>query len=84
MHEQTTLATVLRAREQLNEVEDTAGDDSLVGIVKRMASNALDSHAKLIAGLNGLIVKKDGQNEDPGNQERIRESNFNHLLHSYS
>ena len=72
MHEQTTLATVLRTREQLNEVEENAADDSLAGIVKRVASNALDSHAKLIAALNGLVLKRDGQQEDPGNEERFR------------
>jgi hypothetical protein len=64
MQEQTTAEKLLRARQQMIELEQTATDDSLLAMLKRAAINAVDNHARLISGLNNLVIKHDDQQED--------------------
>jgi hypothetical protein len=64
MHEQTTAENLLRARQQMIELEETATDDSLLGMFKRAAVNAVDTHARLISGVNNLVIRPDDQQED--------------------
>jgi hypothetical protein len=64
MQEQTTAGKLLRARQQMIELEETATDDSLLAMLKRAAINAVDNHARLISGLNNLVIKHDDQQED--------------------
>ena len=64
MQEQTTSENLLRARQQMIELEETATDDSLLGMFKRAAINAIDNHARLISGLNNLIIKHDDRQDD--------------------
>ncbi|CAF0920949.1 unnamed protein product [Rotaria sordida] len=63
MQEQTTEHILLHARQQMIEIEET-DDDSLVGIFKKAAINAINCHVKLISGLNSLIIKQDDQEQD--------------------
>jgi hypothetical protein len=64
MHEQTRAENLLRARQQMIELEENADNDSLVGMFKRAAINAIDNHARLISGINNLVIKRDDQHED--------------------
>ena len=64
MQEQTTAEKLLRARQQMIELEETATDDSLLAMLKRAAINAVDNHARLVSGLNNLVIKHDDQQED--------------------
>ncbi|CAF2782557.1 unnamed protein product [Rotaria sp. Silwood2] len=64
MQEQTTANNLLHARQQMIELEESADNDSIVGMFKRAAINAVDSHAKLLSGINNLVIKRDDQQED--------------------
>jgi hypothetical protein len=64
MQEQTTAENLLRARQQMIEFEENANDDTLIGMFKRAAINAIDNHARLISGINNLVIKRDDQHED--------------------
>jgi hypothetical protein len=64
MHEQTTEGILLRARQQINELEDATDDESLVGMFKRAAIHAIDSHTRLVSGVNSLVIKQDDQEQD--------------------
>jgi hypothetical protein len=63
MQEQTTAEILLRARHQMIDLEETADDESLVGMFKRAAINAVDSHTRLVSGLNNLIIKRDDDDQ---------------------
>jgi hypothetical protein len=58
MHEQTTAEILLRARQQMIELEENADNDTLIGIFKRTAINVVDNHARLISGINNLVINK--------------------------
>lgn len=65
MQEQTTTENLLRARQQMIELEETTNnDDTLIGMFKRAAINAIDNHARLISGINNLVIKHDDRQED--------------------
>jgi hypothetical protein len=64
MQEQTTAENLLRARQQMIEFEENANDDTLIGMFKRAAINAIDNHARLISGINNLVIKRNDQQED--------------------
>jgi len=46
------------------ELEENINDDTLVGMLKRAAINAVDNHARLISGINNLVIKRDDQQDD--------------------
>jgi hypothetical protein len=58
MHEQTTAEILLRARQQMIELEENADNDTLIGMFKRTAINVVDNHARLISGINNLVINK--------------------------
>ncbi len=58
MQEQTTAEILLRARQQMIELEENADDDTIVGMLKRAAINAVDNHARLISGINNLVINR--------------------------
>lgn len=64
MQEQTTTNNLLHARQQIIELEETVDNDSPVGIFKRAAITAIDSHARLILSINNLVIKHDDQEQD--------------------
>jgi hypothetical protein len=64
MQEQTTTGNLLRVRQQMIELEENVNDDTLVGMLKRAVINAVDNHARLISGINNLVMKRDDQQDD--------------------
>jgi len=64
MQERTTTESLLRARQQMIELEEGAEDDTLVGMFRKAAIYAVDSHARLISEVNNLVVKHDDQQGD--------------------
>ncbi|CAF2530410.1 unnamed protein product [Rotaria sp. Silwood2] len=63
MQEQTTERILLHAQQQMIEIEET-DEDSLVGIFKKAAINAINCHVKLISELNSIIIKQNDQEQD--------------------
>jgi hypothetical protein len=59
MQEQTTETILSHARQQIIEFEETVDDDSLIGMFKKAAINAIDCHTRLISGLNSLAIQQD-------------------------
>jgi hypothetical protein len=41
------------------ELEENADDDTIVGMLKRAAINAVDNHARLISGINNLVINRE-------------------------
>lgn len=64
MQEQTTAENLLRARQQLIEIEISADDHTVLGMVKQAAINAIDHHARLVSGINNLVRYRDDQQEN--------------------
>jgi len=64
MQEQTTTGNLLRVRQQMIELEENVNDDTLVGMLKRAVINAVDNHARLISGINNLVMKRNDQQDD--------------------
>ena len=64
MQEQTTAENLLRARQQLIELEGNADDHTVGGMVKQAAINAIDNHARVISGVNNLVRKREDQQEN--------------------
>jgi hypothetical protein len=64
MQEQTTEEILLRARQQIIEFEENIDDDTLIGMFKKFAIHTIDSHTKLISGLNSLVIKQDDQQQN--------------------
>jgi len=46
------------------EFEENVNGDTLVGMLKRAAINAVDNHARLISGINILVIKRNDQRDD--------------------
>ncbi|CAF1098112.1 unnamed protein product [Rotaria sordida] len=69
MQEQTTANNLLHTRQQMIELEESADNDSVIGMVKRAAINAVDSHARLLSGINNLVIKHDDQQDDLSSNE---------------
>jgi hypothetical protein len=64
MQERTTTESLLRARQQMIELEEDAEDNTLVGMFRKAAIYAVDSHARLISEVNNLVVKDDDRQGD--------------------
>ncbi|CAF4721367.1 unnamed protein product [Rotaria sp. Silwood1] len=69
MQEQTTTNNLLHARQQIIELEESTDNDNIVGMFKRAAINAVDNHARLISGINNLVIQRDDQQEDLSTNE---------------
>ena len=59
MQEQTTEDVLLRARQELIELEGTDNDDdSVIGMFRKATTTAIDTHVKLISEINSLAAKQ--------------------------
>ncbi|CAF3734268.1 unnamed protein product [Adineta steineri] len=69
MQEQTTSETLLNIRQQMIDLNENAGDGTLVGMFKQTAINIIDYHTRLISEINNLVIKReDQQGELPVNE----------------
>ncbi len=65
MQQNTTEDVLLLARQQILELEGTDNDDdSPIGMFKKAATNAIDSHARLISQMNSLVTKQNDYEQD--------------------
>ncbi|CAF3393218.1 unnamed protein product [Rotaria sp. Silwood1] len=69
MQEQTTTNNLLHARQQIIELEESTDNDNILGMFKRAAINAVDNHARLLSGINNLVIQRDDHHEDLSTNE---------------
>ena len=46
------------------ELEESIDNTSLIGMFKQTAIDVVDSHLRLVNGINNLIIKRDDQQEE--------------------
>lgn len=64
------------------ELEENADDNTLVSMLKRAAINAVDHHARVISGINNLVMKRSDQRDDSCELIEFVRKNLNFICYS--